>query len=411
MLGDPCENPIFRGGRLLYKKTIRDIDVVGKRVLVRVDFNVPLNPDDASIADDTRIRVSLPTIKYLLDNGAKVILCSHLGRPKGTIVQSLSLEPVAQRLSQLLDKEVKMSRDFIGPDVEDMVSRMKEGEVILLENLRFHPDEEKNDPAFAEALALLGDVFVNDAFGTSHRAHASTVGVTKYLPSVAGFLVEKEMEIMDKALNNPERPFTALIGGAKISDKMGMLENVLDKVDSLLIAGGMGATFLKSLKYEMGESLVEDETVGLAQKLIDSAAEKGVHLLLPTDVVVANKFDANAKSRVVSITSVPSGWYVMDIGPKTIQQFAAKLRKSKTVIWNGPVGVFEFPHFQKGTYALAEVMAGLDATTVLGGGSTAEAVQEMGLVHKMTHVSTGGGASLKFLEGKPLPGIAALQDK
>jgi len=395
----------------LNKKTVRDIDVVGKRVLVRVDFNVPLNPDDGSIADDTRIRVSLPTIKYLLDNKAKVILCSHLGRPKGTRVQSLTLEPVAQRLSQLLDQEVKMAPDFIGPEVEDMVSCLGEGEVILLENLRFHPDEEKNDPAFAQALARLGDVFVNNAFGTSHRAHASTVGVTQYLPSVAGFLVERELEMMGKALNNPDRPFTALIGGAKISDKMGMLENVLDKVDSLLIAGGMGSTFLKSLKYEMGESLVEDEKVGLAQKLIDSAKDKGVHLLLPTDVVVANRFDAHAKSRVVSITNVPSGWYVMDIGPKTIQQFAAKLRKSKTVIWNGPVGVFEFPLFQKGTHAIAEILAGLDATTVIGGGSTAEAVQEMGLVHKMTHVSTGGGASLRFLEGKPLPGIAALLDK
>jgi len=395
----------------LNKKTVRDIDVVGKRVLVRVDFNVPLNPDDGSIADDTRIRVSLPTIKYLLDNKAKVILCSHLGRPKGTRVQSLTLEPVAQRLSQLLDQEVNMAPDFIGPEVEDMVSGLGEGEVILLENLRFHPDEEKNDPAFAQALARLGDVFVNDAFGTSHRAHASTVGVTRYLPSVAGFLVERELEMMDKALNNPDRPFTALIGGAKISDKMGMLENVLDKVDSLLIAGGMGSTFLKSLKYEMGESLVENEKVGLAQKLIDGAKDKGVHLLLPTDVVVANRFDAHAKSRVVSITNVPSGWYVMDIGPKTIQQFAAKLRKSKTVIWNGPVGVFEFPLFQKGTYAIAEILAGLDATTVIGGGSTAEAVQEMGLVHKMTYVSTGGGASLRFLEGKPLPGIAALLDK
>jgi phosphoglycerate kinase len=395
----------------LNKKTVRDIDVVGKRVLVRVDFNVPLNPDDGSIADDTRIRVSLPTIKYLLDNKAKVILCSHLGRPKGTRVQSLTLEPVAQRLSQLLDQEVKMAPDFIGPEVEDMVSGLGEGEVILLENLRFHPDEEENDPAFAQALARLGDVFVNDAFGTSHRAHASTVGVTRYLPSVAGFLVERELEMMDRALNNPDRPFTALIGGAKISDKMGMLENVLDKVDSLLIAGGMGSTFLKSLKYEMGESLVEDEKVGLAQKLIDGAKDKGVHLLLPTDVVVANRFDAHAKSRVVSITNVPSGWYVMDIGPKTIQQFAAKLRKSKTVIWNGPVGVFEFHLFQKGTYAIAEILAGLDATTVIGGGSTAEAVQEMGLVHKMTYVSTGGGASLRFLEGKPLPGIAALLDK
>lgn len=393
------------------KKTIRDIDVVAKRVLVRVDFNVPLNPEDGSIADDTRIRVSLPTIKYLLDNRAKVILCSHLGRPRSADDKSLSLEPVVKRLSQLLGQEVRMTSDCVGPAVENTVAEMKEGDVVLLENLRFHADEEKNDPAFAEALARLADIYVNDAFGTSHRSHASTVGVTKHLPAVAGFLVERELEMMDKALNNPERPFTALIGGAKISDKMAMLENVLDKVDSLLIAGGMGATFLKSLKYDVGESLVEEEKVGLAQQLIDGALEKGVHLMLPSDVVVANKFDAEAKSRVVSITSVPHKWYVMDIGPNTIRQFGAKLQKSKTVIWNGPVGVFEFPQFQKGTYAIAEILAGLDATTVIGGGSTAEAVEQLGLVHKMTHVSTGGGASLKFLEGKPLPGIEALQDK
>lgn len=392
------------------KKTIRDIDILGKKVLVRVDFNVPLDPETDAIADDTRVRVSLPTIKYLLDNKAKVILCSHLGRPK-RIEKGLSLAPVAQRLSQLLGQEVKMAADCIGPEVEQMASALKEGEALMLENLRFHPEEEKNDPAFARALAPLAQVFVNDAFGTSHRTHASTVGITQYLPSVAGFLIEKELEIMDKALNNPERPFTALIGGAKISDKMGMLEHVLDKVDSLLVAGGMGATFLKSLKYEMGESLVVEEKVGVAQKLVDKAAEKGVHLLMPSDVVVANKFDSQAKSKTVSITNVPSGWYVMDIGPRTTELFAAKLRKSKTVIWNGPVGVFEFPRFQKGTHAIAEMLAGLDATTVIGGGSTAEAVQEMGLVHKMTHVSTGGGASLKFLEGKPLPGITALLDK
>jgi phosphoglycerate kinase len=394
----------------LNKKTVRDIDVVGKRVLVRVDFNVPLDLQTGAIADDTRIRVALPTITYLRDNGARVIICSHLGRPTNKD-QALTLVPVAQRLSQLLDQEVKTSPNCIGAEVEQMASTLEDGEILVLENLRFHPEEEKNDPAFAQALARLAEVFVNDAFGTAHRAHASTVGVTKYLPSVAGFLIEKELETMDKALNNPDRPVSALIGGAKISDKMGVLENILDKVDSLLVAGGMGATFLKSLKYEMGQSLVEEEKVGLAQKLIDRATEKGVHLLLPSDVVVANKFDAEAKLRTVSIKSVPHGWYVMDIGPETIKQFAAKLRKSKTVIWNGPVGVFEFSHFRKGTQALAEVIAGMDATTVIGGGSTAEAVQEMGLVHKMTHVSTGGGASLKFLEGKPLPGVNALLDK
>ena len=392
------------------KMTVRDINIVGKRVLVRVDFNVPLDPRTGAIGDDTRIRLSLPTIRYLLDNKAKVVLCSHLGRPAGE-AQDLSLAPVAQRLSQLLGQGVKMAPDCIGPEVERMVADLKDGEVLMLENLRFHPEEEKNDPGFAQSLARLGEVFVNDAFGTAHRAHASTVGITRYLPSVAGFLIERELEILDKALNDPARPFTALIGGAKISDKIAVLENILDKVDALLIAGGMGSTFLRSLKYDVGQSLVEEEKIGLAQKLMDRAAEKGVHLILPSDVVVANKFDAEAKSRIVPIASVPSGWYVMDIGPKTIEQFAAKLRKSKTVIWNGPVGVFEFPQFRKGTYAVAEVLASLNATTVIGGGSTAEVVQEMGLVHKMTHVSTGGGASLKFLEGKPLPGVTALLDK
>lgn len=392
------------------KKTVRDMEVNGKRVLVRVDFNVPLDPQTGVIADDTRIRVALPTIKYLRDKKAKVILCSHLGRPKGR-EEGMSLSPVAQRLSQLLGQPVKMSHDCIGPQVEQAAASLAEGETLMLENLRFHPEEEKNDPAFAQALARLADLFVNDAFGTAHRTHASTVGITQYLPSVAGFLIEKELEIMEKALNDPARPFAALIGGAKVSDKMGLLENMLDKVNTLMIAGGMGATFLKSFKYNMGESLVEEEKVGLAQQLVDKAAEKGVHLLLPSDVVVANRFDPHAKSKTVSIANVPSGWYVMDIGPKTIKLFEAKLRKCKTIIWNGPVGVFEFPKFRKGTSAIAGVLAHLDATTIIGGGSTAEAVAEMGLVHKVTHVSTGGGASLRLLEGKPLPGIAALLDK
>jgi phosphoglycerate kinase len=392
------------------KKTVRDIGVGGKRVLVRVDFNVPLDPIDGVITDDMRIRAELPTIKYLMDNRARVILCSHLGRPKGRI-EGLSLAPIAQRLSQLLGQEVGMADDCIGPEVEQKVAALPEGEVLMLENLRFHSEEEKNSPDFAQALARLAEVFVNDAFGTSHRTHASTVGITQYLPSVAGFLIEKELEIMDNALNNPARPFAALIGGAKVSDKIGVLENMLDKVDSLLIAGGMGSTFLKSLTYNMGQSLVEEAKLGLAQQLTDKAAKKGVHLLLPTDVVIANSFDSKAKSRTVSITDVPSGWYVMDIGPKTIELFEAKLHKCKTVIWNGPVGVFEFSKFRKGTNAIATALASLEATTIIGGGSTAEAVEEMGLVQKMTHVSTGGGASLKFLEGKPLPGVAALLDK
>jgi len=394
----------------LNKKTVRDIEVGGKRVLVRVDFNVPLDPQSGAITDDTRIRVVLPTIRYLLDKGARVILCSHLGRPKGR-VEGLSLAPVAERLSQLLGQEVRMAGDCTGPEVEQQAATLKDGEALMLENLRFHPEEEKNDPAFAQALARLAEISVNDAFGTAHRTHASTVGIAQYLPSVAGFLIEKELEIMGGALNNPTHPFAALIGGAKVSDKMELLENVLDKVDSLLIAGGMGSTFLKSLTYNMGQSLVEEEKTGLAQQLVDKAAKKGVHLVLPTDVVVANKFDSQAKFKTVPITNVPSGWYVMDIGPKTIELFEAKLRKCKTVIWNGPVGVFEFPQFRKGTSAIARVLASLDATTIIGGGSTAEAIEQMGLVHKMTHVSTGGGASLRFLEGKPLPGIAALLDK
>ncbi len=392
------------------KKSVRDIDVAAKRVLVRVDFNVPLDPDRGEIADDTRIREALPTIKYLLDKRARVILCSHMGRPKGRQKED-SLEPVARRLSQLLGKPVKMAPDCIGPEVERMVGDLKQGEVLMLENLRFHAEEEKNDPSFAQSLAKLGDVFVNDAFGTAHRAHASTVGVTKYLPSVAGFLVEKEIEVMGKALNNPDRPFAALVGGAKISDKIGVLENILDKVDALLIAGGMGSTFLKSLKYDMGQSLVENEKVNVARQLMDKAAAKGVHLLLPSDVVVANKFDAKANSKVVTINSVPAGWYVMDIGPRSIEQFEAKLGKCKTVVWNGPVGVFEFAPFRRGTESIAKFLAGLSATTIIGGGSTAEAVEELGLAHKMTHVSTGGGASLMFMEGKTLPAIAALLDK
>lgn len=392
------------------KKTIRDIDVGGKRILVRVDFNVPLDPKTKAIADDIRIRESLPTIKYLLDNKARVILCSHLGRPKGRDKDS-SLAPVARRLSQLLGQDVAMADDCIGPAVEEQAAALKEGRVLLLENLRFHPEEEKNDPAFAQALARLADVFVNDAFGTAHRAHASTEGVTRFLPSVAGFLIQKEIEVMGKALQNPDRPFTAITGGAKISDKIDVLQNILEKVDSLLVAGGMAATFLKALKYDMGQSLVENEKVGAAQQLMDKARARGIRLLLPEDAVVASKFEAGAEHRIVSVDKVPPGWYVMDIGPRTIDTFAAELRQSRTIIWNGPLGVFEFPQFRQGTEAIASVMGSVDAITIIGGGSTAEAVQEMGLADRMTHVSTGGGASLTFLEGKPMPAIVALLDK
>ena len=396
------------------KKTLRDIDVNGKRVLVRVDFNVPLDLDTGTISDDTRIREVLPTIKYLTDKEAKVILCSHLGRPGGKVVDGLRLAPVARRLSEILSSPVEMAVDCIGPQVEEAVDRLKGGGILLLENLRFHPEEETNDSGFAEELARLADIFINYAFGTAHRTHASTVGVTKYLPAVAGLLMEKEINIMDKALNDPERPLAALIGGAKINSKIGILENIIDKVDSLLIAGGMSSTFLRALQYNVGQSSVKDEKedkVGLAKLLIEKAAEKGVPLLLPSDVVVADRFASDARSRTVSVDNVPTSWYIMDIGPRTIELFETELRKSKTIIWNGPVGVFEFSKFSKGTEAIANVLAGLDATTVIGGGSTAEAVVEMGLANKMSHISTGGGASLKFLEGKTLPGVVVLQDK
>ena len=396
------------------KKTLRDIDVYGKRVLVRVDLNVPLDADTGTISDDTRILSVIPTIKYLTDKEARVILCSHLGRPGGKLVDGLRLAPVAKRLSEILASPVEMAVDCIGPQVEEAVGRLKAGDILLLENLRFHPEEEANDPSFAEALSRLADVYVNDAFGTAHRTHASTVGVTKYLPAVAGLLMEKEINVMDKALNDPERPFAALIGGAKINSKIGVLEYILDKVDSLLIAGGMSSTFLRALHYDVGQSSVKDDKedkVGLAKLLMEKAAEKGVHLLLPSDVVVADKFSANSRSRTVSVDNVPASWYIMDIGPRTIELFEAKLRKNKTIIWNGPVGVFEFPKFSMGTRAMANVMAGLDVTTVIGGGSTAEAIVEMGLADKMSHISTGGGASLKFLEGKTLPGVVVLQDK
>ena len=393
------------------KKRGRDIDVGGRRVLLRVDCNVPLDPSTGAISDDTRIRRVLPTIEYLIEEKARVIICSHLGRPDGKVLEGLRLAPVGERLSQLLGVPVLCTRDSIGPEVEVAVGGLKDGEVLLLENLRFHPEEERNDPEFALALARLADVYVDDAFGTSHRAHASVVGVTEHLPAVAGFLLEREVEMLTSTLDNPARPFTAIIGGAKISDKIGLLENIMDKVDSLLIAGGMGSTFLKSLKYEMGKSRVEENKLGLAQRLMDKAQEKGVHLLLPADIVVADRFESNARSKTVPVASVPEGWYVMDIGPETIDLFEAKLRKSKTVIWNGPVGVFEFDKFKNGTTAIATILASLDATTIVGGGSTAEAVEALGLVDKITHVSTGGGASLKLLEGKELPGVKVLLDR
>ncbi len=393
------------------KQTIRDIEVKGKRVLVRVDFNVPLDKQTSAITDDTRIRAALPTIKYLLDRGAKVILCSHLGRPDGKVVERLRLAVVGKRLSELLGLEVISVADSIGPEVEQVAGGLAEGGVMLLENLRFHPEEEKNAPAFASALAQLADVFVNDAFGTAHRAHASTVGVATCLPAVAGFLMEKEIEAMGNALSSPTRPFAAIIGGAKISDKIAVLGNLLEKVDSLLIGGGMACTFLKAEQYEVGQSLVEDEKLGIAKQLMEKAAEKGVNLLLPSDVVVAQRFDTQADFRTVPVSGVPAGWFIMDIGEETIERFESELKRCRTIIWNGPMGVFEFPRFAEGTRAIIAVLADLEATTIIGGGETAAAVEEMGFAQRITHISTGGGATLEFLEGKTLPGVAALRGK
>jgi len=388
------------------KKTIRDVDVQGKRVLVRVDFNVPL--DQGRVSDDTRIRAALPTIRYLLDRDAAVILCSHLGRPNGKVVDSLRMDPVAQRLSELLDRPVKKLDDCIGPEVEAAAQTAQPGDLILLENTRFHPEEKQNDPLFAAKLALLADLYVNDAFGSAHRAHASTEGVAHYLPAVAGLLMEKELEFLGDALASPKRPYVAILGGAKISDKIGVIENLLGQVDTLLIGGGMANTFLKADGYDVAESLVEDGSLDTARDLIERAGDR---LVLPVDVTVADRFDADAFSQVVSVGSVPPRWRILDIGPRTLELFQERLAGAKTVVWNGPMGVFEFPKFALGTEAVARMLAALpDATTIIGGGDSAAAIERVGLAGKMSHISTGGGASLEFLEGKTLPGVAALMD-
>jgi phosphoglycerate kinase len=392
------------------KKTVKDIEVAGKKVLVRCDFNVPLD-ENGHITDENRIVGALPTIKYLIGNNAKVILCSHLGRPKGTFNMKYSLSPVAARLSEKLGIEVKMAADVIGDSAKSLTAALQDGGVVLLENVRFHAEEEKNDPAFARQLANLAEIFVNDAFGTAHRAHASTTGVADYLPAVCGFLIQKEIEIMGGALANPARPFAAILGGAKVSDKIGVIENLLDKVDTLIIGGGMAYTFMRAKGYGIGKSICEEDKTALAAELLKKAEVKGVKLLLPVDTVVAAEFKADAESKTVPSDSLPEEWMGLDIGEKTIALFSDALKDAKTVIWNGPMGVFEFEKFAIGTKKIAEAVANVNGTTIIGGGDSAAAVERLGFAPKMTHISTGGGASLEYLEGIVLPGIACLNDK
>ena len=391
------------------KKTVRDIDAQGKRVLVRVDFNVPQD-ETGAITDDTRIRAALPTIQYLIDHGAKAILVSHLGRPKG-VDEKLRMNPVAKRLSELLRKPVKKLDDCIGPDVEAAVNQMSPGDVVLLENVRFYKEEEANDPDFAKKLASLADIYVNDAFGTAHRAHASTEGVAHDLPAVAGFLMEKEIEYLGKALTNPDRPFVSILGGAKVKDKIPVIENLIEKVDVLLIGGGMAYTFLKAKGLEVGKSLLDETSIDLCKELMSKAAAKGIKFELPDDVLVADRLDPAADCKVVPVNAIPADWMGLDIGPKTIENFRAYILSAGTVVWNGPMGVFEMAPFAEGTRATAQAMADSKAATIVGGGDSAAAVEQMGFADKMSHVSTGGGASLEFLEGKALPGVVALNDK
>ncbi|MDY6912726.1 MAG: phosphoglycerate kinase, partial [Chloroflexota bacterium] len=383
----------------------------GKRVLVRVDFNVPLDKSTGAITDDARIRAAMPTIRYLIEQGARVILCSHLGRPKGEVKDELRMDRVAARLSELLGMPVKKTADCVGAEVEQTVTGMASGEVVLLENLRFHAEETKNDPAFARTLADLADIYVNDAFGTAHRAHASTAGVAAYLPAVSGFLMEKEIAFLGQALADPARPFAMIVGGAKVADKIALLENILQKVDVLVIGGGMANTFLKAQGYDVGNSKVEDDQLDFARGLMEQASLKGVRLLLPSDTVVADAFDANAQNRIAPLSDIPAGWMILDIGPESVKRFSDELKACKTIVWNGPMGVFEFQAFADGTRSIASLIASLDVVSIIGGGDSAAAVKQMGLDGKMTHVSTGGGASLEFLEGTTLPGVAALLDK
>ncbi len=390
------------------KKSIEDISVAGKKVLVRCDFNVPLK--EGVITSDKRIVAALPTIRYLLDQGAAVILCSHLGRPKGQVMPEYSLAPVAARLSELLGRPVQMAKDVVGPDAAAKAAALQPGQLLMLENVRFEKGETKNDPELAKKFASLAEIYVNDAFGSAHRAHASTAGVADYLPAVCGYLIQKEITVMGKALADPKRPFVAILGGAKVSDKIGVIENLLDKVDTLIVGGGMAYTFLKAQGHAIGASLCEEDKLDLARQMLQKAEKLGVRLLLPVDNVAGDKFDANCAVQVVD-DEIPEGWMGMDIGPKTVELYCAAVKGAGTVVWNGPMGVFEFDQFAKGTLAVASAVAESGAVSIIGGGDSAAAVTKLGFADKMTHISTGGGASLEFLEGKELPGIAALNDK
>ena len=394
----------------LNKKSIEDIDVSGKKVLVRCDFNVPFD-GEGNISDTKRIDGALPTIKYLIDHHAKVILCSHLGRPKGEFNMKYSLQPVAKCLSEKLGQEVKMAKDVIGPDAKAIAANLKEGEVELLENVRFHKEEEKNDPAFAKELASMAEIYVNDAFGTAHRAHASTAGVADYLPAVCGYLIQKEISVMGKALEDPKRPFVAILGGAKVSDKIGVITNLLDKVDTLIIGGAMAYTFINAMGYSVGSSRCELDKLDTAKDIMAKAKEKNVKFLIPVDNIVATEFKEDAEWNVAPTDAMPDGWMGLDIGPKTCELYAEAIKGAGTVVWNGPMGVSEWKNFANGTIAVAKAVADSDAISIIGGGDSAAAVENLGFADKMTHISTGGGASLEFLEGKVLPGIACLNDK
>lgn len=394
----------------LNKKSVEDIDVAGKRVLVRCDFNVPFD-GEGKISDPKRIDEALKTIRYLIDHHAKVILCSHLGRPKGEFNPKYSLAPVAEYLSKVLGQPVQMAKDVIGDSAKAICTSLKEGEVALLENVRFHKEEEKNDPEFSKALASLAEIYVNDAFGTAHRAHASTAGVAAYLPAVGGYLIQKEITVMGNALANPKRPFVAILGGAKVSDKIGVISNLLDKVDTLIIGGGMAYTFMKALGYSIGTSICEDDKLELAQEMMAKAKDKNVKFLIPLDNMVADKYDENANHQIADSDQIPDGWMGLDIGPKTQELFTSALKGAGTVVWNGPMGVSEWKNFAAGTVAVAKAVAESGAVSIIGGGDSAAAVEQLGFADKMTHISTGGGASLEFLEGLELPGIACLNDK